>query len=136
MKADEQFVDTGYWLAILNNRDQYHERALALSDELQGPFVTTDAVLFEVGNALSKPPWRALASEFFRNLTSDPNVRIVRTSADLYDRAVAHFIARPDKSWGLTDCLSFVVMQDRGIYEALSADHDFEQAGFRALLLD
>ncbi|MGD9893096.1 MAG: type II toxin-antitoxin system VapC family toxin [Dehalococcoidia bacterium] len=136
MNDDERFVDTGYWLAILNNRDQYHERALTLSDELRGPFVTTEAVLFEVGNSLSKPPWRALANTFFRNVANDPSVRIVHSSVDLYTRAVALYLARPDKSWGLTDCLSFVVMQDRGIYEALSADHDFEQAGFRALLLD
>jgi uncharacterized protein len=136
MNRDERFVDTGYWLGILNTRDQYHQRALELSDQLVGPFVTTEPVLFEVGNALARPPWRALAVAFFRNLEVDPTVEIIRPSFDLYTRAVSLYAARPDKSWGLTDCLSFVVMQDRGIREALSADHDFQQAGFRALLLE
>jgi len=44
------------------------------------------------------------------------------------------YARRPDKSWSLTDCISFVVMTDRGLTEALTGDHHFEQAGFRALL--
>ena len=44
------------------------------------------------------------------------------------------FAARPDKDWSLTDCISFVVMQERNIQDALTADHHFEQAGFVALL--
>jgi len=41
---------------------------------------------------------------------------------------------RPDKEWGLVDCVTFVVMKKRGITEALTADEHFEQAGFQALL--
>jgi len=52
---------------------------------------------------------------------------LFRQSFDLYRQ-------RLDKEWGLTDCISFVVMQERGITEALTADHHFRQAGFLALL--
>jgi len=41
---------------------------------------------------------------------------------------------RPDKEWGLTDCISFVVMQEQGISEAFTSDHHFTQAGFTILL--
>ena len=41
---------------------------------------------------------------------------------------------RQDQSWSLTDCASFLVMEERGITEALAHDRDFEQAGFTALL--
>ena len=134
MNRVERFVDTAYWLAILGSRDRYHARALALSDEVSGPLVTTDAVIFEVANALSRPPWRELAIDFLHNVETDPNPTIVRLTPTLYECTVSLYAARADKSWGLTDCLSFVIMGDRGIREALTADHDFEQAGFRALL--
>ena len=49
-------------------------------------------------------------------------------------RALDQYERRPDKDWSLTDCLSFLLMEERGITEALTADHHFEQAGFRALL--
>jgi predicted nucleic acid-binding protein len=46
------------------------------------------------------------------------------------------FSVRPDKEWSLTDCISFVVMNERGITDALTSDHHFEQAGFQILLKD
>jgi len=67
-------------------------------------------------------------------LQKDPEVTIVPASADLWQRGVALFASRPDKDWSLTDCISFVVMQERGIADGLTADHHFEQAGFVALL--
>jgi predicted nucleic acid-binding protein len=45
-----------------------------------------------------------------------------------------YYAKRLDKDWSLTDCMSFVTMQECGISDALTADHDFEQAGFIALL--
>jgi len=50
------------------------------------------------------------------------------------ERAQGLFCSRADKSWSLTDCTSFVIMEDRGIRDALTGDRHFEQAGFRALL--
>ncbi|MFO0968025.1 MAG: hypothetical protein U0793_20915 [Gemmataceae bacterium] len=61
-------------------------------------------------------------------------MEIVPLSEDLYAEAVTLYRARPDKEWGLTDCVSFVVMTQRRITEALTADEHFEQAGFKAIL--
>ena len=52
----------------------------------------------------------------------------------MFDKGVGLYAARPDKDWSLTDCISFVVMQEHGITDALTGDHHFEQAGFKALL--
>ncbi len=68
------------------------------------------------------------------NLRSAEDIQIVPASADLFDRGFHYFTERPDKEWSLTDCISFVVMNERGITEGLTADHHFEQAGFVALL--
>ena len=59
---------------------------------------------------------------------------IVPAEAKLFEQGVEFYHRRPDKAWPLTDCISFVVMTDLGIREALTGDHHFEQAGFRALL--
>ena len=58
----------------------------------------------------------------------------VPANSHLFDRGVARYVERDDKAWSLTDCISFVVMEDLGITDALTADHHFEQAGFVAML--
>lgn len=69
-------------------------------------------------------------------MRSASNVNVVPLTPDLLGRALQLYAARPDKDWGLTDCVSFEVMRERGIEEALAADQHFIQAGFRALLLE
>jgi hypothetical protein len=59
---------------------------------------------------------------------------MIPATQELFDRGVALYESRPDKEWSLTDCISFVVMADHGITEALTGDRHFEQAGFVALL--
>ena len=55
-------------------------------------------------------------------------------SSELMERGFDLFSRRPDKEWSLTDCISFIVMSEEGITEALTGDHHFEQAGFTILL--
>ena len=70
----------------------------------------------------------------YRSLVNHPRVKIVAAETRLFQRGVELFEQRRDKDWSLTDCLSFVVMQDEGITQALTGDKHFEQAGFTALL--
>ena len=70
------------------------------------------------------------------SLELDPNVEIISLSEDLYKRAFQLYKDRLDKEWGLTDCISFIIMQDRGLVKVLTADEHFQQAGFQALLLN
>jgi uncharacterized protein len=82
-------------------------------------------------NTFSLQCYRPLGVLFWHMTNNDPDVVVVRLDDDLLDRAAELFKNRPDKSWSLTDCVSFVVMKDRGIMEAFTGDHHFEQAGFR-----
>ncbi|MCX6029860.1 MAG: PIN domain-containing protein [Chloroflexi bacterium] len=107
------FIDTGYILALVNMADEHHNRAAAVSRSVQPPFLTTEAVLTEIGNGLSRVRWRALGHATIQDLCADPNIEVVPVDAALFDRAVALYGARLDKEWGLTDCISFVVMQER-----------------------
>jgi uncharacterized protein len=128
----ECLADAFYWLAAINPGDAHHTAAVAL--EPPGRLVTTWAILIEVMDALCAPPFRQLAVEFWKSCHSDPSLVIVPLDADLLERAVARYGGRGDKHWSLTDCISFIVMEQRGIQHALTGDHHFEQAGFTALL--
>jgi predicted nucleic acid-binding protein len=129
-----RFVDTGYWIAVFNVRDALHPRARTLAQSVRGPLVTTAAILLEVADGLNRASTRHLGGLFLETVRADPRVEIVALTDDLLERAVQLYKARPDKEWGLTDCISFVVMEARGITEALAADQHVLQAGFRALL--
>jgi predicted nucleic acid-binding protein len=129
------FLDTGYVLALVNTADQYHEQARLTAATVEPPFITTEAVLVEIGNALSRARWRHLAIATLHDLRTDPDIKVVPVSGELFEQAVALFSARSDKEWGLTDCISFVVMEQRKLTHALTTDRHFEQAGFQNALL-
>ena len=134
---EEVFLDTSYALALSAPTDQYHSRALRLADELEAAkarLLTTRAVLLEIGNALARQRYRPAAVRLLHALETDPGVEVLPLSEDLYSRALVLYCSRPDKEWGLIDCISFVVMSDRGLTKALTADEHFQQCGFRALL--
>jgi predicted nucleic acid-binding protein len=127
------FADSYYYLALLNRADQDHHRAVAFSRQYRAGQLTTVWVLTEVADALAAPRQRDRFPTFLAELRASPCATIVPPSLDLFDRAVALYRSRPDKAWSLTDCVSFVVMRERGMQDALTADHHFEQAGFRIL---
>ncbi len=127
------FADTFYWLALLNVRDGSHEKARRLSKEVRGRVTTSQAVLIEVMDALCNPPHRGPVHRFWRAVHDDPGVVVVRFDEALLEQAAAMFLTRGDKGWSMTDCISFAIMTNRGIGEALTMDHHFQQAGFRIL---
>jgi uncharacterized protein len=130
----EVFADTFYFVALLNPSDSAFQRAHVATSTQRSKLVTTRWVLAELGNMLSKPPMRAAFSNTLEALTFDPSVVIVDDDKRWFAEGVELYAARLDKEWSLTDCISFAVMKDRGITEALTGDHHFEQAGFRAVL--
>jgi len=95
---------------------------------------TTEMVLFELANALSAIELRARAIILIDELRMLPNVEIVWSSVKLFENAWSLYCERTDKEWSLTDCASFVVMNEREINLAFTSDKHFEQAGFVRLL--
>ena len=132
-------VDTGPLVAVVSPTDQYHQRAVELAKYLESNgirLITTRAVSLEIGNALAKQRYRGAAIILLSALDADPNIEVIPLSDLLYKQAFEMYQQRHDKEWGMTDCVSFVLMQDRGLTDALTADDHFRQAGFRALLRD
>jgi uncharacterized protein len=132
----DAFADTVYWVALVVKQDQYHQRARAWTTRITGRITTTASVLLETANALARPAWRASAVALIEHLRQRADVQIVPLEPALWERGWDLYRNRPDKAWSLTDCVSFQVMQEAGLTDALTADEHFRQAGFRAVLLD
>ena len=128
------FADTVYFLALLNPADQFHQQSRALNQQPPGPLLTTEFILTEVGDALSRPENRLRFARLLQLLDQQPDVEILPATSALFRLGCQFHAQRPDKEWSVTDCISFVVMQERGLEEALTSDHHFEQAGFRTLI--
>jgi predicted nucleic acid-binding protein len=127
------FADTFALIAWLNPRDEAHAKVAAYLDGFNGQLVTTEWVLMELADALSAPAARATTVAFLQAVRRDPLFDVIGYDSAVYRSGFELFAARSDKAWALTDCISFSVMSQRGLSEALTADHHFEQAGFRAI---
>jgi hypothetical protein len=128
------FVDTLFVVALINQRDQYHQQASELADSLEiHPLITTDAVLLEIGNALARN-YKDEAVEIIEHFLTSNEVEIVRLTPELFTQAFTLYKTHQDKAWGLVDCISFVVMKQTGVTQALTFDQHFVQAGFQALM--
>jgi len=109
------FVDTVYWLALVNRNDRWHPHAIEWSARVDEPLVTTDAVLTEVADALCRGDRRRWAVETLRAIRADASITSVAGGAALFRQAFDLYTARPDKDWSLTDCMSFSVMKNEGL---------------------
>lgn len=128
------FADAWFYIALLDPNDAGHHSALtACTDDSISGMVTTRWVLMEVANMLAGSKARTQCAAFLHELSTAPDAQIIADSPDLFMRGLRLYEERPDKAWSLTDCISFLVMSDQGLTEALTGDHHFEQAGFTTL---
>jgi predicted nucleic acid-binding protein len=128
------FADTFYFLALINARDAAHEKAAEFSALHDDAIVTTAWVMTELADALCDSSRRRAFQHVVNGLKADAGTLLVPPSRSLFERGMELYNARNDKDWSLTDCISFIIMEEHGITEALTGDRHFEQAGFRALL--
>jgi len=128
------FADSSFYQALFNQRDSLHGAAVQLFKGVHGKVVTTEYVLFELGALMSCGNARALFSRFSERVQRDPFTELIPASPALFQSGLRLFSNRPDKAWSLTDCTSFVLMEQQGITDALTSDHHFGQAGFKVLL--
>jgi predicted nucleic acid-binding protein len=135
--ADRVFLDTNGWLALLHAGDARHQEADGVWRDLirRGYHVViTDWIIAETGNGSARSRDRQRFAEAVKATLGDDRVELIVVDEDLLSRSLEFFARHQDKFWGLVDCASFVVMQERGIAHAFTSVHDFDQAGFRCLL--
>jgi predicted nucleic acid-binding protein len=127
-------LDTAGLLCLLHRAEPFNAEAcrayLAAKVRLTHNLVLAEFVALAQARHLPRPA--ALA--FVADLTANPDVEIVWVDEPLHQEAMALLSARPDKTYSLCDAVSFVLMRERSLDEALTTDHHFEQEGFRKLL--
>jgi predicted nucleic acid-binding protein len=133
------FADTFYWAALTSTGDAAHDHAIELSRELKPDrIVTTDEVLSEYLTffAGARPSVRAQAAKNVTDLMRDFSVLVVPQSRESFLSGLELYRARPDKGYGLVDCISMQTMRREGLTDVLTHDRHFEQEGFHALSRD
>ena len=139
MAPTRLLLDTSYFIGILNGRDQHHAKATDLMptvDEADGVWIT-ESVLTELGNAFATydEGTRLKVCNFIDALPRQENVHVIEVDTDLFRRGLDLYKRYADKDCGLTDCISFVVMRDCALTDAVTTDDDFVQVGFGALMI-
>jgi uncharacterized protein len=128
------FADTSFYIALVCPKDENHRASFEFDRYFDGQYVTSEFVLIELGNWLADPRNREAFMEIHRVLRSDPSTVILPATPEWVARGLSLYGQRLDKHWSVIDCISFEMMRDHGLAEALTADHHFTQAGFRVLL--
>lgn len=125
------FVDTSFWVALRNQRDQLHEQAAALM-EVHGDeqLVTTNQVRGETWTFLRRRAGHRSAVEFLDALARSPRINVTSVT-EAHEAKALHWLRRHDeRAYSFVDATSFVVMTATRIRQALAFDGDFAAAGF------
>lgn len=131
------FANAHYWIALINSRDQWHDRAVSIKTALKdASLITTDSVLIEVANFYAEygDIMRRKVALAIRTIIGDEQVEVLAETRQTFLDGLATYESRVDKGYSLTDCIAMNAMRKRGITEALTHDIHFTQEGFHILL--
>ncbi len=129
------FADSYFFLAILSVDDEGHSKAIDFSRSYRGQTITTEWVLTEFADALASPRTRVSIQLLYQGLRNNPKVTIIPAEHVSFELGMDLYCNRSDKGWSLTDCISFELMREHGVTDALTGDRHFAQAGFTPLFV-
>ncbi len=131
------YVDTAALIALVHKRDSFHEKSVTVYKKLHNRntrFVTTRAVLLEIGNTFSRSSQRPLAISIFRLVNDSPFWEVLPVDGKWFTAGMELFQRRNDKDWSLTDGIGIVVAEAYSVKKVFTSDRHFKQAGFKILL--
>lgn len=133
------FVDTFYWVALINKKDTWHQRVRSYSQNLYNvKLVTTQEVLVETVNFFASFPkeMKKAVYQLIEGIIHDINIQVISQSEKSFMIGLNLFKNRFDKGYSLTDCISMMTMRKLNITEVLTHDKHFTQEGFVILFQD
>ena len=134
---NELFVDTLHLVALINPKDQWHQKSVEMETATrENDLITTEEVLTEFLNFYAEYGefMRMKVSAFTRQILLDVRVKVLPPSESNFLEALELYESRLDKGYSLTDCISMNVCRKLGITKVLTHDHHFQQEGFEILL--
>ena len=135
--ANDIFVDTSGFYALLVQADDRHAAAarhLREAKRRKRRFVTSDYVLDETATLLKARGHVHRLGAFFTTVLTSHVCRIEWTDAERFHGVQAFFLKHLDQAWSFTDCVSFCIMRELRLHDALTKDGHFHEAGFTVLL--
>ncbi len=127
-------LDTSGLLCLHHQAELFHREACrayqAARVRLTHGYVLAEFVALAQARRLPRLAALALVAD----LVANPDIQTVWGDELLHHKAMALLQARPDKTYSLCDAVSFVLMRQCQVSEALTTDHHFEEEGFRKLL--
>ena len=128
------FIDTSGLMCLFDARDNRHSSAVAYFDSTTTRLTHSYVLAEFVALAIARRAPLSAALRFVKAFSSSSEVEVISVSRDAHERGMQLLFARTDKAWSLCDAVSFVLMGDRAIEDALTTDRHFDQAGFVRLL--
>jgi predicted nucleic acid-binding protein len=130
------FLDAGYVIALEASDDQHHAAVTQHWRQFSSalpPLLTTTLVFSEIVTFFNCRRHHNKAAEIGARLLESPSVELIHVDEDLWRRGWEYLVRHQDKTYSLTDCVSFLIMESRDVQTALTTDKHFEQAGFQRL---
>ena len=139
MATEPLFIDSGGFYALISLESAAHEKAAAIMEEsrrVRRRAVTTDYVLDETATLLRARGLTKQLAEFFRLTEASHALSIEWMTPDRFAAARQFMLKHLDQEFSFTDCVSFIVMKELRLTDALATDNHFRIAGFNPLLAE
>lgn len=129
------FLDTSGLFSVCSRNEPFNQLATNLYDSSSYRLTHGYVIAEFVALATTRGFDRFKTLDYVDDLVHDLDVELVWVDRDLHQRGMILLQSRLDKTYSLCDAISFVLMRDQGIQDALTTDRHFEREGFRRLLV-
>ncbi|KAF5415736.1 MAG: hypothetical protein C5S48_04975 [Candidatus Methanogaster sp.] len=122
------FVDSSYYIAIVDTRDQWHKKSLELSEHIENNIsVVSSFIISEVVTEIGRRSGGKVAYALYNYFTD--NCEIVYIDRYLLSESM-EIILKYDGTLSLADAASVAIMDTMKISEIISFDSDFDKVDF------
>ena len=123
-------IDTSGFYCFFDENDRRHADARALLQAADARLTTSYVLAELIPLCYARRLNQQKTLAFVATLLQNPLLEIVWVDEDLHRAAFTLLQERQDKTYSLCDAVSFLLMRERGLREALTTDKHFEQEGF------